>query len=402
MRWSARIAVAVTLSAVAVAALTLAGWPRAHLRFVVPLTSTHGSYADARAGPYLDFQGLYRSKWQEHCLGLGPWFPDTYLVTDQLEPRVLFVNVRDGRTSGPFPGPPALNSSTRDADGLGNLLWTERTQTVGQPDTYALKRLRPDDGASEVIFRGHASAAVRFAGRRKRLVYADHNFVEVYDLETFPARLVRKFPALYTRLNPDRVSAFSWRWTTDISPADDALFNVWTVADPADPARFDGVVEVVDLISGETRQSFRLSEAGVSLGPDPRAGLRAEAVSSDGRLLLLNTAQPWSSLRDPGAPPVNLNRDVGGTIALDVERRAVVPCDLNQFPDEYRGNVSDRCDPAGGPRRVVMPDSPPPDGDGRPPARVVGRDNAPAGEPIPLESDALRHQDLPRDPQHSG
>ena len=107
MRWFARIAAAVTLSALAVVALTWAGWPRP--LFVVPLPDlelttqllTRRNLEMDRASEFRSLPESSRTPWLGFFLYEEVASTQRDYSPSQTRGDLWFVNLQDGRTSGP-------------------------------------------------------------------------------------------------------------------------------------------------------------------------------------------------------------------------------------------------------------------------------------------------------------
>ena len=158
MRWFVRLVVAGTLSVLAVAALTWAGWPRP--RFVVPLPETElMTEFQARRGLATDHS------WDVHppepCR--SPWLGfvvhDASPQVDHREPQTApapegfwFVNTQDGRTFGPTDPSEARAQWGPPRFGVPDYAWDARgAAVIGRPQysgavATPIDRLDPETG----------------------------------------------------------------------------------------------------------------------------------------------------------------------------------------------------------------------------------------------------------------
>ena len=151
MRWFRRLIAAVTLSALAVAALTWAGWPRP--RFVIPLpTMSQSAQLSHERDLFVDFPAGTTGR--PVVTSRTPWLGFSICETDDwaARPRVTrkrywFVNTADGRTAGPWNG-----------DAVASHAWDHRGAAVvngGVPPAFAgagaLGRFDPETGRYTLI-----------------------------------------------------------------------------------------------------------------------------------------------------------------------------------------------------------------------------------------------------------
>ena len=258
MRWFVRIAAAVTLSALAVVALTVVGWPRP--RFVVPLPAM-GKSASVQSEASLDLEPASVQSDRPNRSS-SPWIGFVITDTDPtgkqfgiVRKDFWFLNGEDGRTAGPFDGR-AVRSHSWDYRGAAVV---NGVVPPSVPRAGPLGRFDPDAGAYTPI-----------AGDRAE------EFVLSANGET-----------LLTFTVPKEVTAQTWR----DPPGDADLVCFDLTADPPRRQRLDFVIP-----QGQPRPGVRLNLSPVRFG--------SVALAPDGRTLAVS--ELWFHGRRSSDPGVTL------------------------------------------------------------------------------------------------
>lgn len=308
MRWFVRTAVAVTLSALAVAALTWAEWPRARSVVALPLGNAAGLVYFQRlswgeAAPWRLIAGfspvpqLAYTFLHEDGRVVGPWLPATDIKAYGFD--------RDQRLLAAVNTPGDVLADER-LDWPSTFRSQPPPESVGpNPPPFQLLRYDPATGRAETVLTipGRTRAETRLSRDLSTLAVAvpgDPLRFDVYDLAAGTRRASVTVPGRRGSVNPDDrvVAALEWEVTQDGRSL--VLTEGWDGTTRTTPAG----VEVYDAATG--RLVRRVGHAGpasvmnsapVGVGLEPDVGATRLRLTNDGAAATYAVTQ-----RLPGPP----------------------------------------------------------------------------------------------------
>ena len=234
MRWLVRLAVAGTLSAVAVAALTWAGWPRP--RSVRAIDTPPGR--SVAFSNWHDHSSPYRLIGESgeglHVLG----YPPSHSA------EAYWFLAPDGRLLGPWR--PGARRQVLGFDSAGRLLAGNYWGVAG----YELVRYDPETGTEETLVSvaGPATIESRMSDDRSTLVLAagEPPVFDVYDVADGRRRNRLTFPDRVGGLNTRRTRVAAHDWVLSPDGRELVLCEAWDGENRLGPPG----VEVYDLATG--------------------------------------------------------------------------------------------------------------------------------------------------------